>query len=46
MRREIKRYLFDIKKSIASIHDYLGATHDFNEYLANQLLRRGIEREF
>ncbi len=45
MQREIKRYLFDIKESIASINDYIGDKRDFYEYLANKLLRRGIERE-
>ena len=45
MQREIQRYLFDIKKSIASINDYLGDNRDIHEYLANKLLRRGIERE-
>lgn len=45
MKREIKKYLFDIKTSIDSINDYLGETKDFFEYQKNKLLRRGIERE-
>jgi len=45
MKREIKKYLFDIKTSIDSIFDYLGETKDFFEYQENKLLRRGIERE-
>ena len=45
MKREIKKYLFDIMVSINSINDYLGSTRDFFEYQKNKLLRRGVERE-
>ncbi len=45
MQREILKYLLDIKESIDSIYDYLGDKRDFDEYKANKLLRRGIERE-
>jgi uncharacterized protein with HEPN domain len=45
MQREILKYLLDIKGSIDSIYEYLGDKQDFNEYKANKLLRRGIERE-
>ena len=45
MRREIKKYLFDIKIAIDSINDYLGENRNFFEYQKNKLLRRGIERE-
>ncbi len=45
MLLEIQKYLFDIQTSIDSINDYLGNDHDFNTYLSNKLLRRGIERE-
>lgn len=45
MRREIRKYLFDIKTSIDSIYEYLGDQRDFFEYQKNKLLRRGIERE-
>ena len=45
MQHEIKKYLFDIKESIDSINDYLGKRRNFHDYLANKLLRRGIERE-
>jgi len=45
MKREVKKYLFDIKVSIESIYDYLGDKRDFFEYQNNKLLRRGIERE-
>ena len=45
MQREILKYLHDINESIDSIHDYLGDKQNFNEYKANKLLRRGIERE-
>ncbi len=45
MKREIKKYLFDIKTSIDSIFDYLGEERNFFEYQNNKLLRRGIERE-
>jgi uncharacterized protein with HEPN domain len=45
MQREILKYLYDIKESIDSIHDFLGADRDFEKYKENKLLRRGIERE-
>lgn len=45
MKREIKKYFFDIKVSIDSINDYLGSDRNFFEYQKNKLLRRGIERE-
>lgn len=45
MKREVKKYLFDIKTSIDSIFDFLGEKRDFFEYQNNKLLRRGIERE-
>jgi len=45
MKREIKKYLFDIKASIDSINEYLGNERDFFYYQKNKLLRRGIERE-
>jgi len=45
MKREIKKYLFDVKVSIDSINEYLGEKHDFFEFQNNKLLRRGIERE-
>lgn len=46
MRHEINKYLFDVLTSINSINEYLGDNRDFNEYLNDKLLRRGIEREF
>jgi uncharacterized protein with HEPN domain len=45
MKREIKKYLFDINTSIDSIFEYLGGERNFFEYQKNKLLRRGIERE-
>jgi len=45
MKREVKKYLYDIKTSIESIDSYLGENRNFFEYLNNKLLRRGIERE-
>jgi len=45
MQLEIKKYLFDIQVSINSIYEYIGDKRDFNEYLTNKLLRRGVERE-
>ena len=45
MKREINKYLFDIKTSIDSINNFLGEKRDFVEYQGNKLLRRGIERE-
>lgn len=45
MQRETSKYLYDIKESIDSIGEYLGDKYDFNIYLKNKLLRRGVERE-
>jgi uncharacterized protein with HEPN domain len=45
MKREIKKYLYDIKASVDSINEYLGEKRNFFEYQNNKLLRRGIERE-
>lgn len=45
MKREIKKYLFDISTSINSVFEYLGEERNFFEYQQNKLLRRGIERE-
>lgn len=44
MQRETSKYLYDIKESIDSIGEYLGDKYDFNIYLKNKLLRRGVER--
>lgn len=45
MKREVKKYFFDVRTSIDSINEYLGDKRDFTEYQNNKLLRRGIERE-
>jgi len=45
MQLEILTYLFDIRCSIDSINDYIGEEKNFNNYLENKLLRRGVERE-
>ncbi|HPF92634.1 MAG TPA: DUF86 domain-containing protein [Tenuifilaceae bacterium] len=45
MKRETKKYLFDIKTSIDSIFEFIGEKRNFFEYQNNKLLRRGIERE-
>ncbi|ASB48411.1 HepT-like ribonuclease domain-containing protein [Alkalitalea saponilacus] len=45
MKREVRKYLYDIRTSIDSINEYLGGRRDFFEYQNNKLLRRGIERE-
>lgn len=45
MKREVKKYLYDIKSSIESIYDFLGEGRNFADYQNNKLLRRGIERE-
>lgn len=45
MKREVKKYLFDIKVSIDSIFEYLGDNKDFFLYQNNKLLRRAVERE-
>ncbi len=43
MKREIRKYLFDIKTSIESINEYLGEEQNFFEYQENKLLRRAVE---
>lgn len=45
MRREIRKYLFDIQEAIDSINDYLGEERDFQVYLDRKVLRRAVERE-
>jgi len=45
MKRETKKYLFDIKTSIDSIFEFIGEKRNFFEYQNNKLLRRGVERE-
>lgn len=45
MELEIRKNLYDIQSSINSIEEYLEGKRDFNLYLSNKLLRRGIERE-
>ena len=46
MEIEIKKFLFDIHESIASIEQYLGDKRDFNVYMTDKMLRRAVEREF
>lgn len=46
MNNELLKFLFDIRVSIESIENYLGASNDFDAYKANKMLRRAIEREF
>lgn len=45
MKREIKKYLYDILTSINAVNEYLGEKRNFFEYQNNKLLRRGVERE-
>jgi len=45
MKREIKKYLYDVKISINSIEEFLEKDIDFIKYQNNKLLRRAIERE-
>jgi uncharacterized protein with HEPN domain len=45
MQLELRKYLFDIKLSIHSINEFIGAKKDFVSYKENKLLRRGVERE-
>jgi uncharacterized protein with HEPN domain len=45
MQHKLQKYLFDIKISIESIHDYLGGELNFHDFQNNKLLKRGIERE-
>ena len=45
MRREVKRYLYDIKTSIDSINEFIGKDTDLSHYQNDKLLRRAVERE-
>lgn len=45
MKPDIKKYLYDVDVSIASIFEYLGDNRDFTEYLNDKQLRRAVERE-
>ena len=45
MQHSIHKYLYDIKRSINSIEEYLGEKRNFSDYQKNKLLRRAIERE-
>jgi uncharacterized protein with HEPN domain len=45
MQREAGKYLYDIRESIESIEQYLGKDLNFNDYQANKLVRRAVERE-
>lgn len=45
MKREIKKYLFDMRTSINSIYEFLGQRRNFFEYQNNKMLRRAVERE-
>ena len=45
MKREIKKYLYDVKIFINSIEEFLEKDIDFIKYQNNKLLRRAIERE-
>ena len=45
MQHKIAKYLFDIQESINSIDNFIGQNKNFNEYIANKLLRRAVERE-
>jgi len=45
MKREVKKYLYDIKTSIDSINEYLGEERNFLKYEENKIIRRAVERE-
>ncbi len=45
MKREIKKYLYDIKTSIESINEYIGSEKNYKKYKKDKLLRRAVERE-
>jgi uncharacterized protein with HEPN domain len=45
MADRLKKYLFDIESSILSIYEFIGSK-TFDEYMANKLLKRAVEREF
>ena len=44
--RRDQEVMLDIQISANSIEDYLGQSKNFNEYKANKMLRRAVEREF
>ncbi len=46
MENKIKKFLYDISVSIASIETYLEGVATFDDYQSNKMLRRAVEREF
>jgi len=45
MKKEIKKYLYDIKVSIESIEEYVSEIEDIDSYQENKIVRRAVERE-
>jgi uncharacterized protein with HEPN domain len=45
MKDESKKYLFDIKKSIESVHLHLQGIQDFERFSQNLTVKRAVERE-
>lgn len=45
MEQRINKLLFDIRSSIESIEEFVGAQRDFSHYMAQKQLRRAVERE-
>jgi uncharacterized protein with HEPN domain len=45
MKDEVKKYLFDIKNSMAAINSFLGKKRNFFAYQNDLMLKRAIERE-
>ena len=45
MRRETKKYLYDIQVSIDSIFEFLGKDSSLAQYKSDKLIRRAVERE-
>ena len=44
-KKQIKKYLFDIKVAIESVEEYVKNVDDLESYQNNKLIRRAVERE-
>jgi uncharacterized protein with HEPN domain len=44
MRREVKKYLFDINTCIENIEEFVGEPKVFESYMQNLMLQQAVER--
>lgn len=45
MKKEIKKYLYDVKVAIESVEEYVSEIDNLDSYQDNKLIRRAVERE-